>query len=79
MNVFYPLAVTNNTKVANAPSPNDLQAAFMFSRFDPTVGKPSYETLLKLETQATRNAATVVICLPPTHKNPYGIFEQPAV
>ena len=77
--VFYPLAVTNNTTMANAPSADDLRAAFTFSRFDPIVGEPSYETLFKLETQATRNAATVVIRLPPPHTNLSGIFEHPAV
>ena len=63
----------------NAPSADDLRAVFAFSRFDPIVGKPSYETLFKLETQATRNTATVVIRLPPPHTNLYGIVEQPAV
>ena len=32
-----------------------------------------------METQATHNAATVVIRLPPLHTNLYGIVEQPAV
>ena len=77
--VFYPLGVTNNTEMANTPSTNDLQGAFTLSRFDPIVGKPSYETLLKLETQATRNAATVVTRLPPPPTNLSGIVEQPEV
>ena len=79
MNVFYPLALTNNTEMENAPSADDLRAAFTFSWFDPIVGEPSYETLFKLETQATRNAATVIIRLPPQHTKLSGIFEQPAV
>ena len=65
--------------MANTPSANDLQAAFAFLRFDPIVGKPSYKTILKLETQATRNAASVVIRLPPTHTNLSGIVKQPVV
>ena len=65
---FYPLAVTNNTTMANAPSDDDLQASFTFSLFNPIVVKPYYETLFKLETQETRNAATVTIRLPPPHK-----------
>ena len=77
--VLYPSAVTNNTTIVNAPSANDLRAAFMFSRFDPIVGEPSYETLFKLENQATRNAATVVIRLPPPHMTLSGIVKQPAV
>ena len=47
--------------------------------FEPIVGEPSYETLFKLETQATRHAATVVIRLPPSHTNLCGIVEQPVV
>ena len=65
--------------MTNAPSANDLRAAFTFSRFDPIVGKLFYKTLFKLETQATRNAATVVIRLPPPHTNLSGIVEQPVV
>ena len=77
--VFYPLAVTNNTKMANAPSADDPRAAITFSWLEPIVGKLSYETLLKLETQATLNDSTVVICLLPPHTNLYGIVKQPAV
>ena len=77
--VFYPLALTNNATMANAPSADDQRAAFTFLRFDRTVGEQSYETLFKLETQATRNAATVVIRFPPPHTNLSGIVEQPAV
>ena len=77
--VFYPLAVTNNMTMANAPSADDLRAAFTFSRFKTIIGEPAYETFSKLETQATRNAATVVIHLPPPHTNQSGIVEQPAV
>ena len=73
-NVFYPLAVTNNTTMTNAPSADDPQAAFTFSRFDPIVGEPYYETLFKLETQAKRNATTFVIRLHPPHTNLSGIF-----
>ena len=65
--------------MVNAPSADDLRAAFTFSRFDPIEVEPSYETLFKLETQATRNAATVVIRLPPPHTNLSGIVEHPAV
>ena len=65
--------------MANTPSADDLRAAFTFSRFDPIVGKPSYENIFKLETQATRNSATVVIRLPPPHTNLSEIFGQPAV
>ena len=65
--------------MANAPSANDLQAAFKFLRLDPIVGKPSYEILFKLKNQTTHTAATVVICLPPPHTNLSGIVEQPAV
>ena len=67
--VLYPLAVTNNMKMANTPYADDLRAAFTFSRFDHIVGELSYETLFKLETQTTRNAATVAIRLPPPHTN----------
>ena len=77
--VFYPLAVTNNKTVANAPSENDIREAFSFSRFQPILGKPSYKTLFKLETQATRNAATFVIRLLSPHKNLAGNVEQTAV
>ena len=79
--VLFPLAVTDNfkTTMVNAPSADDLRADFTFSRFNPIKGKPSYETFFKLETQATRNAATVVIRLPPPHTNLSGIVEQPAV
>ena len=65
--------------MANAPSTDDLRAALTFSRFDPIVGEPSYETLFKLETQATRNDAAVVIRLHPPHTNLSGIVEHPAV
>ena len=63
----------------NAPSADDLQEAFILSRINLIVGKPYYETRFKLETQSTRNAATVVIRLPPTHTNLSGIIKQPAV
>ena len=65
--------------MANAPSADDLRAAFTCSQFDPIDGKPSYETLFKLKMQAIRNAATVVIRLPLPHTNLSGIVEQPAV
>ena len=65
--------------MVNVPSADDLRAAFTFLWFNSIAGKPSYETLFKLETQVTRNAATVVIRLPPPHINLSGIFEQPVV
>ena len=65
--------------MVNALSADYLQAAFTFSRFDPIEGEPSYKTLFKLEAQATRNAATVVIRLPPPHTNLSGIVNHPAV
>ena len=65
--------------MANSPSADDLQASFIFSRFEPIVGEPSYETIFKLESQAARNTATVVIRLPPPHTNLSGIVEQPTV
>ena len=65
--------------MANAPSADDIRAAFTLSRFDPIVGEPSYEILFKLETQAILNAATFEIRLPPPHTNLSGIVEQPAV
>ena len=65
--------------MVNALSADDLRAAFTFSRFDPIKDKPSYETLFKLETQATRNTETVVIRLPLPYTNLSGIAEQPAV
>ena len=65
--------------VENAPSADGIRAAFTFLRFDPIVGEPSYKTLFKLETQATRNAATVVIRLSPPHTNLSGTVKQPAV
>ena len=77
--VFYPLAVTNITTSANSPSADDLRAAFTFLQLDPIFGNPYYKTLFKLETQATSNAATVIICFPPPHTNLYGIIEHPAV
>ena len=48
-------------------------------RFKPIAGEPSYEILFKLVTQETRNAAAVVIRLPPPQSNLYGIVEHPAV
>ena len=63
----------------NAPSVNDLRLAFTFSRFNLIVVELSYEKLFRLETQAARNAATVVIRLPPPHTNLSGIVKQPAV
>ena len=45
---FYPLEVTNNMTMANAPSADDLQAAFTFLRFDPIVGEPSYEDTFQI-------------------------------
>ena len=65
--------------MVNAPSADDLRAAFTLLRFDLIVGEPSYETFLKLETQATQNAAKVVIQLTTPHTNLSGIVEQPAV
>ena len=65
--------------MVSSPSADDLRAAFTFTRFDPIQGEPSYESLYKLETQATRNAATVAVRLPPPHINLSGIVEQPAV
>ena len=65
--------------MANAPSANDLRAAFKFSLFNPIVGKPSYETILKLETQSTHKSATVVIRLPSPHTNLSSIIEQSMV
>ena len=73
--VFYSLAVTNNTTMANSPSDDDLRSAFTFLRLDPIFGEPSYETLFKLETQATRNTTTVEIRLPPSHTNLYDIIK----
>ena len=60
--------------MGNAPSADDLQAAFTFLRFDPIFVEPSHET-----TQPTRDATTVVIRLPPPHTNLSGILEYPAV
>ena len=65
--------------MVNAPSTDDLRAAFTFSQFDPIEGEASYKDLFKLETQATCNAATVVVRLPPPHTNLSGIVEQPSV
>ena len=62
-----------------APSADDLKSAFTFRQFDAIVGEPTYDTLYKLETQATRNAATVTVRLPPPHTNLAGIIKQPAV
>ena len=77
--VFYPLAVTNNMTMANARSADDIQAAFILSQIDPIVSEPSYGTLYKLETQATRNATTIVIRLTSPNTNPSRIVKQPAV
>ena len=65
--------------MVSAPSANDLRASFTFLWFDPIVGEPSYETLFKLETQATRNATTFVTHFPPPDTNLYGIAKEPAV
>ena len=65
--------------MVNAPSADDLRAAFKFSRFEPIVGKLPYEKILKLEMQGTSNAATVVIHFPWPHKNLSGTVEQPEV
>ena len=61
------------------PSADDLKSAFTFRQFDAIVGEPTYDTLYKLETQATRNTATATVRLPPPHTNLAGIIEQPAV
>ena len=63
----------------NAPSADDIKAAFTFQSFDRVIGEPSYTTLYKLETRATRNAVTFAIRLNPPHINCAGIVEQPAV
>lgn len=61
------------------PSADAIKSAFTFQAFDNIVGEPTYDTLYKLETQATRNAATVTVRLTPPHTNLSGIVEQPAV
>ena len=63
----------------NIPSADDIKAAFTFSTFTNIDGEPSYQTLYRLEIQATRNAATVAIRLPPPHTNCSGLVEQPAM
>ena len=65
--------------MVNAPSTDDLQEVFTFSPFDPIVGEPSYETLFKLETQATRNSETVIIHFLLPHTNLYEIVKQSVV
>ena len=50
MTIFFPLAVINNSTMLNAPYADDLRLVFKFSLFDLIVGKPSNETLLKLDT-----------------------------
>ena len=63
----------------NTPSANNIKATFTFKSFAKIIGEPTYTSLYKLETQATRNAATVAIRLNPPHINCAGIVEQPAV
>ena len=63
----------------NIPSADDIKAAFTFSTFTKIDGEPTYQTLYRLEIQATRNAATVAIRLPPPHTNCSGLVEQPAM
>ena len=65
--------------MAPTPSADDIKAAFTFNAFERMTGEPTYTILYKLETQATRNAATVSIRLNPPHINCAGIVEQPAV
>ena len=65
--------------MTTAPTADAIKTSFTFAQFDQIVGEPTYSTLYKLETQATRNAATVSIRLPPPHTNCSGIVEQPAV
>ena len=65
--------------MTTAPTADAIKTAFTFPTFDRIVGEPTYNTLYKLETQATRNAATVTVRLPPPHTNCSGLVEQPAV
>ena len=65
--------------MTTAPTADAIKTSFTFAQFDQIVGEPTYSTLYKLETQATRNAATVSIRLPPPHTNCSGIVEQLAV
>ena len=65
--------------MTTAPTADAIKTAFTFPTFDRIVGEPTYNTLYKLETQATRNAATVTVRLPPPHINCSGLVEQPAV
>ena len=60
----------------NIPSANDIKAAFNFASFTKIVGEPTYQLLYKLEIQATRDAATVSIKLPPPHTNFSRIVEK---
>ena len=61
------------------PSADNIKSAFTFRQFDAIVGESTYNTLYKIETQATRNTATVTVRLPPPHTNLAGIIEQPGV
>ena len=68
-----------HSAMTTAPTADAIKTSFTFAQFDQIVGEPTYSTLYKLETQATRNAATVSIRLPPPHTNCSGIVEQLAV
>ena len=60
-----------------APSIEDIKTGFPFPQFDKVIGEPTYETLHKLEIQATRNATATEIALALPHNNLAGIVEQP--
>ena len=63
----------------SAPSADDIKSAFTYPTLTTIVGEPTYQTIYKLEMQATRNAATVSLRLPPPHTNCSGLVEQPAI
>ena len=60
-------------------SADDIKASFTFPTLDRLDGEPTYDSLNRLETQATRNASTVSIRLAPPHTNLSGLVEQPTV
>ena len=62
-----------------APSVEDLKAGFVYDRFDPIVGEPTYATLQRLFTQIIRNATSVASRLGGGHFGLSGLAEDPAV
>lgn len=68
-----------NISPQSTPTLEDIKISFAYPLFDKIQGEPTYDTVHKLQTQATRNSTSVEIGLPPPHNNLAGIVEQPQV